>query len=70
MRRKHPCEQNLLSLLARHCPECRLIEDKDQRRLLLTYDEKRHLLLELYFIQGTRYRGDGRNPTLRRWPRR
>jgi len=29
------CEENLLSRLARHCPECRLIQAKDQRRLLL-----------------------------------
>ena len=64
------CEQNLLSRLARYCAECRMIQAKDQRRLSLTETDKRHLLLELYFIQGTKYRHDKRNPTLRRWPRR
>ena len=63
------CEQNLLSRLARHCLECRLIQAKGQRRLPLTDTDKRHLLVELYFIQSAKYREDKHNLTLKRWPR-
>jgi hypothetical protein len=68
----HPrpfCEENLLSRLARHCPECQLIQAKDQRNLPLEGGEKQHLLFELYFIRGTRSRPHKRHPTLKRWPR-
>ncbi len=64
------CQEDLLSRLARYCPECQLIQAKDQRKLPLDAGEKQHLLIELYFIQGTRYRPDKRHPTLRRWSRR
>lgn len=70
MSAKHLCSDDLLSRLARHCPDCRLIQAKHGRRLPLTAEEKHHLLVELYFIQGTRHREDKRNPTWKRWPRR
>jgi len=63
------CHGDLLSRLARHCPDCRLIQAKQGRRLPLTTEEQHHLLVELYFIRGTRYRSAKRHPTLKRWPR-
>lgn len=69
MSARHLCSGDLLIRLARHCLDCRLIQAKDGRGLPLTAGEQHHLLVELYFIQGTRHREDKRNPTWKRWLR-